>query len=121
MGVFEPKHRPDTVQHRIGSVLTHRFFGRGVAYGWDPLCAADEAWCMQNQIDQVLRKGRNQPFYNLLLSDGTSRYCSQENLQVDHKPSPVTHPMVDFYFDCFNGDSGSNQPNGPLTQRYPDG
>ena len=47
-----------------------------------------------NSIDTVLKHGRNQPFYNLLLDDQTNRYCSQENLRLDESPTDIGHPEV---------------------------
>ena len=35
-----------------------------------------EEWIAQMGVDNLLN-GRNQPFYNVLVSDGTERYASQ--------------------------------------------
>jgi hemimethylated DNA binding protein len=96
---FVPKERSDEVALCVGDIVQHKYFGRGVVYGWDQTCQAGEDWCRENQIDEVLKNGRTQPFYNLFLDDGTSRYCSQENVTLDLDPQPVSHPEVDLNMD----------------------
>ena len=89
-----------------------------------------------NSIDTVLKHGRNQPFYNLLLDDQTNRYCSQENLRLDESPTDIGHPEVACLFpEGLKGRrrlaSGScdekstewvmaYEPSPELASRYPD-
>lgn len=94
---YEPKLRPAGLKFCVGDILDHRLFGRAVVFGWDESCTADDDWCEQNEI-HLLRHGKEQPFYNVLMSDGTTRYCSQENMQLDPDPKEVTHPDVDQLF-----------------------
>ena len=77
-----PQQRPAGLAFAVGDVVEHRLFGRAVVVGWDPVCGASAEWIEQNGVDRVLRLGTRQPFYSLLLSDGTARYCSQENCSL---------------------------------------
>ena len=122
-GHFDPRYRPPcgSVQFAIGDVLQHKLFGRGVVYGWDEACAADDAWCEHNKIDERLEHGREQPFYMMLFADGTERYCSQENLSVDINAKPVPHEGLKLLFPAgFDAMSSQYAPSAELAARYPD-
>ncbi len=42
------------VQFKVGDVVRHRrYHYRGVIYGWDPECKAEEDWMQQMRIDQL--------------------------------------------------------------------
>ena len=42
------------VQFKVGDVIRHRrYHYRGVIYGWDPECKAEEEWMQQMRIDQL--------------------------------------------------------------------
>ena len=47
-----------------------------VIYGWDYTCEMTEAWIHQMGVNQ-LPLGPSQPFYNVLVNDGTNRYAAQ--------------------------------------------
>ena len=47
-----------------------------VIYGWDYTCEMTEDWIHQMGVNQ-LPLGPNQPFYNVLVNDGTNRYAAQ--------------------------------------------
>lgn len=55
---------------------TCRYDYRCVIYGWDHRCEMSDAWIQQMGVDN-LPHGRNQPFYNVLVEDGTNRYASE--------------------------------------------
>lgn len=44
-----------------------------VIRGWDPVCSLSKAWQDQMGV-QKLERGANQPFYHVLVEDGSSRY-----------------------------------------------
>ena len=66
-----------------------------------------------------LPKNDKQPFYNVLVSDGSNRYAAQENLEPLDLPEPVTHPQVGKYFSQFHPEKGyvGNQQS---KEAYPD-
>eukprot|EP00216_Chloropicon_sp_CCMP2111_P006955 CAMPEP_0198235402 /NCGR_PEP_ID=MMETSP1446-20131203/1294_1 /TAXON_ID=1461542 ORGANISM="Unidentified sp, Strain CCMP2111" /NCGR_SAMPLE_ID=MMETSP1446 /ASSEMBLY_ACC=CAM_ASM_001112 /LENGTH=987 /DNA_ID=CAMNT_0043916551 /DNA_START=93 /DNA_END=3056 /DNA_ORIENTATION=- len=84
------------VKYRIGEVMQHGRYGyRGVIYGWDPICRADEAWVKEMGVAQMSR-GRKQPFYRVLV-DCMDRfnqvtYVAEDNIAefsaADHKHTP---------------------------------
>lgn len=47
-----------------------------VIYGWDPKCTMSPEWISTMRVHQ-LSNGANQPFYNVLVQDGTCRYAAQ--------------------------------------------
>lgn len=47
-----------------------------VIYGWDPKCTMNQEWITTMGVN-LLPNGPNQPFYNVLVQDGTCRYAAQ--------------------------------------------
>ena len=47
-----------------------------VIYGWDPKCQASQEWIIQMGVDHLPKK-HLQPFYNVLVEDGSNRYAAQ--------------------------------------------
>jgi len=47
-----------------------------VIYGWDPKCTMSQEWISTMRVQQ-LSSGAQQPFYNVLVQDGTCRYAAQ--------------------------------------------
>lgn len=42
------------MQYKVGDVIRHkRYHYRGVIYGWDAECKAEEDWMLQMRIDQL--------------------------------------------------------------------
>uniref|UniRef100_A0A1I8H868 YccV-like domain-containing protein n=1 Tax=Macrostomum lignano TaxID=282301 RepID=A0A1I8H868_9PLAT len=89
--------------HPVGAVFRHRRFGyTGVVRGWDPTCLATEEWIRTMGVDRLPR-GRDQPFYRVLVEDGSERYVAEENIDLMqdspiHRFSAVTHPEVGKFF-----------------------
>lgn len=62
--------------------MRHRQFNYVcVIYGWDPLCAASEDWIQQMGVENLPLKSQ-QPFYNVLVEDGSTRYAAQGNIDI---------------------------------------
>ena len=59
-----------------------------------------------------------QPFYNVLVEDGSIRYAADENLEPI-KPRTVNHPSIGRYFKNFHSDIGY-EPNEELIKLYPE-
>lgn len=47
-----------------------------VIYDWDPVCLASLEWQAQMNVNRLSLKD-NQPFYNVLVEDGSHRYVAQ--------------------------------------------
>ncbi len=61
------KVRESGMEFYIGEVVVHkRYAYRGVIYGHDKVCEAEETWIQQMSVDD-LPKGRRQPFYNVIV------------------------------------------------------
>ncbi|MGH0143174.1 UNVERIFIED_CONTAM: hypothetical protein FKN15_077906 [Acipenser sinensis] len=71
-----------------------------VVYGWDAKCTMGLEWITTMRVHQ-LPNGPNQPFYNVLVPDGTSRYAAQDNLELHPSPLEISHPEVGRYFSEF--------------------
>jgi F-box protein 21 len=90
----EPKNA--AVEFSVGQIFRHRRRGYlAVIYGWDPYCRMQEHWITMNQVDR-LPKGRNQPFYNVLVEDESTRYVAQENV-VLLEPDEITEEHVNVF------------------------
>lgn len=56
--------------------LLHRYGYNCVIYGWDPTCMMGHEW-IRNMNVHSLPHGHHQPFYNVLVEDGSCRYAAQ--------------------------------------------
>ena len=72
-----------------------------VIYGWDSKCAASRDWIYQMGVYNLPNKDK-QPFYNVLVEDGTTRYAAQENLEPSTRPCSIRHPEIGKYFKEFS-------------------
>ncbi|XP_056130472.1 F-box only protein 21 isoform X2 [Lampris incognitus] len=90
------------VQYSVGLIMKHKRSGYNcVIYGWDPKCTMSQEWITTMRVPQ-LPNGDNQPFYNVLVQDGTCRYAAQENLEPHSAPLEIGHPEVGRYFSEFS-------------------
>ncbi|XP_058850317.1 F-box only protein 21-like isoform X1 [Acipenser ruthenus] len=101
----EVKRRSDKenreVQYSTGLIMRHKRSGYNcVVYGWDAKCTMGLEWITTMRVHQ-LPNGPNQPFYNVLVPDGTSRYAAQDNLELHPSPLEISHPEVGRYFSEF--------------------
>ncbi|KAG7318183.1 hypothetical protein KOW79_017938 [Hemibagrus wyckioides] len=95
-----PEH--SQVQYSVGLIMKHKRSGYNcVVYGWDPKCSMSPEWIATMRVHQ-LTHGANQPFYNVLVQDGTCRYAAQENLEPHSAPLEISHPEVGRYFSDFS-------------------
>lgn len=68
-------------------------------------------------VNKLPRKDK-QPFYNVLVEDGSIRYAADENLEAV-KPRRIPHPSVGRYFKHFHTDIGY-ELNDELAKQYPE-
>ncbi|XP_043825539.1 F-box only protein 21 [Dromiciops gliroides] len=112
----EEKHRD--VCYSIGLIMKHKRYGYNcVIYGWDPTCMMGHEW-IRNMNVHSLPHGHHQPFYNVLVEDGSCRYAAQENLEYNMEPQEISHPDVGRYFSEFTGTHYI--ANAELEIRYPE-
>lgn len=109
------------LERRVGDIVWHlRYHYRGVVFGWDEKCSANEEWISQMQVDRLPR-GRHQPFYHVLVDERTSAlsstYVAQENLTSAADTSAVQHEDIGLYFKGWL--RGSYVPNDYARFRYP--
>ncbi|XP_036383224.1 F-box only protein 21 [Megalops cyprinoides] len=106
------------VQYSVGLIMKHKRSGYNcVIYGWDPKCTMSQEWITTMRVHQ-LSNGANQPFYNVLVQDGTCRYAAQENLEPHSAPLEIGHPEVGRYFSEFS--DTHYLANEELQTRYPE-
>jgi len=107
---FEEAHPDETFRNElglyaVGMVMKHRrYHYHCVIYGWDEKCTAEKAWIQQMGV-LMLPKQDNQPFYNVLVADGSQRYAADESL-VPIKPVRISHIQVGKYFQQFDEQVG---------------
>uniref|UniRef100_A0A803W737 Calcineurin B homologous protein 3 n=1 Tax=Ficedula albicollis TaxID=59894 RepID=A0A803W737_FICAL len=65
--------------------MKHKRYGYNcVIYGWDPACMMGHEW-IRNMNVHSLPHGPHQPFYNVLVEDGSCRYAAQvTSEQIEH-------------------------------------
>uniref|UniRef100_A0A146P8D3 F-box protein 21 n=1 Tax=Fundulus heteroclitus TaxID=8078 RepID=A0A146P8D3_FUNHE len=106
------------VHYSVGLIMKHKRSGYNcVIYGWDPKCTMSQEWITTMRVNQ-LSSGSNQPFYNVLVQDGTCRYAAQENLEPHSAPLEIGHPEVGRYFSEFA--ETHYVANEELQTRYPE-
>ncbi|KAM4053309.1 F-box only protein 21 [Anomaloglossus baeobatrachus] len=102
----------------VGLLVRHKRYGyTGVIFGWDPVCMMPPDWIENLSVHQ-LPQGANQPFYSILLEDGSCSYVAQENLEPHPEPGPIQHPDISHYFSDFSGDHYVS--NKELQLQYPE-
>ena len=94
-----------------------RYNYRCVIYWWDSKCAASRDWIYQMGVYNLPNKDK-QPFYNVLVEDGSTRYAAQENLEPCAGPLEVRHPEIGKYFKEFA--DTHYKPNEQKAEEYPD-
>ncbi|XP_042855383.1 F-box only protein 21-like isoform X2 [Penaeus japonicus] len=115
---ISPNPRYREVAYAIGMVMQHkRYHYTCVIFGWDKECRMPSDWVQRMGVHNLLYKTK-QPFYNVLVYDGSHRYAAQENLEIATDPRPITHSDVGKYFKKFNGTHYI--PNTELEQEYPE-
>lgn len=65
-----------------------------------------------------LPKGEKQPFYKVLVDDGSTRYAAQENLAIEWKIQTIVHSEVGRYFTGYTG--RYYELNNEIRAEYPD-
>ncbi|XP_025898677.1 F-box only protein 21 [Nothoprocta perdicaria] len=118
----EVKHRAEEkhkeVCFSVGLIMKHKRYGYNcVIYGWDPTCMMGHEW-IRNMNVHSLPHGPHQPFYNVLVEDGSCRYAAQEKLEYISEPREIPHPDIGRYFSEFTGIH--YLPNTELEIRYPE-
>ncbi|XP_051888158.1 F-box only protein 21 isoform X2 [Pristis pectinata] len=112
----EEKHKK--IEFSVGLTMKHKRYGYDcVIYGWDPKCMMGLDW-MRTMGVHNLPHGPDQPFYNVLVQDGSCRYAAQENLIYNSSPMEIGHQEVGRYFSEFCGTH--YVANEELQIQYPD-
>ncbi|XP_074644009.1 F-box only protein 21-like [Tubulanus polymorphus] len=102
--VVVKKRKPRSkVEFSVGLIMRHKRYNYTcVIYGWDEKCESSREWIEQMGVYNLPNKDK-QPFYNVLVEDGSNRYAAQENLTHCPQPVEVTHPEIGKYFRKFTG------------------
>ena len=93
---------PQKAKFSIGEVVRHRLFEfRGIIYDVDFEFNNSEEW--YQSIPKDVRPRKDQPFYHILAENDEityEAYVSEQNLVLDDRNEPVSHPLVK---EIFNG------------------
>merc|ERR1712129_178991 len=89
-----------------------------VRYRVGQACTASSAWITHMGVDKLEQQDK-QPFYNVLVGDGSQRYAAQENLSPLARTCAVPHVDVGRYFTALHPAAGYS-PNAELAADYPD-
>ena len=91
---------PQKAKFSIGEVVRHRLFEfRGIIYDVDFEFNNSEEW--YQSIPKDVRPRKDQPFYHILAENDEityEAYVSEQNLVLDDRSEPVSHPLVNERF-----------------------
>lgn len=69
--------RSPKLKYAVGMVMRHLTLNyKCVIYDWDPVCLASVEWQQQMNVTKLALRDE-QPFYNVLVEDGSHRYVAQ--------------------------------------------
>jgi heat shock protein HspQ len=90
-----------TPRFQPGQLVRHVRYGyRGVVVEVDSFCKAPDTWYLANRT----QPDRNQPWYHVLVHGGGNvTYAAQASLSDDASAEPIEHPLIDAFFDGFDG------------------
>lgn len=118
--VLSARHGDAMGFYGVGMVMRHkRYDYECVIYGWNECCAQSQMWIHQMGVHK-LPHAEKQPFYRVLVSDGSERYAAEESLEpipFDGVPR-IDHDMVGRFFCSFDG--SRYLPNEELATIYPE-
>jgi len=103
----------------VGTIIKHRRYDySGAIFGWTNECREGEDWIAKNGVE-TLPRGRKQPFYHVLVEDGTVRYVAEENIRPV-KPKNVRSliGLAGKYFKRFDPEEGKFVSN--MHVEFPD-
>jgi len=104
--------RNHNAKYQIGQIVKHKHYPfRGVVFDVDAQFSNSDQWW--ESIPEDIRPHKDQPFYHLLAENAQNTYVayvSEQNLEPDYDPEPVSHPQVAELFD--------NMKDGVYHQRY---
>lgn len=86
----------------IGDLIHHKLFDyRGVIIDVDPQFQGSQQWYEQMALS---RPPKDQPWYHVLVHQAQHQtYVAERNLEADESGGAIIHPLVDRYFETFNG------------------
>ncbi len=95
-----------TCKYSVGQIIHHlRFDYRGVIVDVDATFQGTEEWYLEMAKS---KPPQDKPWYHVLVDQSlTMTYVAERNLEEDPSPKPITHPLVDQYFNRF--EKGSYQ------------
>lgn len=71
------KRRPRGLKFAVGQVMRHKLYNyAGVITAWTERCEASAEWQKNMNIDRLQRRNK-QPFYYVVVDDGTNRYVAE--------------------------------------------
>lgn len=117
---IKPKRRSDfpEVEFSVGLIMRHKRYNYlCVVTGWDRKCMASLEWIQRMGVD-LLDKKDQQPFYNVLVNDGSNRYAAQESLEMANSGEVINHMDVGRYFQKYC--DKYYLPNKQSQEEYPD-
>ena len=81
-----------------------------------------QTWIVHMGVHKLVR-AQHQPFYKVLVEDGSERYAAEENLEPmarGQEDLRVPHEAVGRFFRAFDEDNGCYVPNEELEGVYPE-
>lgn len=85
-------------KYEPGQIIHHKRFGyRGVILAVDETFQGTERWYQEVARS---RPPRDRPWYHVLVHGSEAEtYVAERNLELDDSSAPITHPLVEVFFD----------------------
>ena len=102
--VIELFPRPTGPFFRAGQIVRHKQHDfRGVIVDVHPVFDGCDDWYEEAA---TTRPPKNKPWYHVLVDDSVhTAYAAESELLIDEQPHRITHPLIEFYFESFDGES----------------
>ncbi len=87
-----------TAKYQVGEIIHHKLFDyRGVIVDADATFAGTEVWY---ETMARSRPPKDEPWYHVLVHGAEhSTYVAERNLEGDRTGEPISHPVLDRFFD----------------------
>eukprot|EP00127_Corallochytrium_limacisporum_P004732 Clim_evm86s172 gene=Clim_evmTU86s172 len=94
----DPGSAHEYVKFCVGMVMKHRRYNyKCVIRSWDPGCQQSNEWIFRMGV-RSLERGTEQPFYHVLVEDGSMRYAAEDNLEICETFEDIPHKDIGRYF-----------------------
>ncbi|XP_017882457.1 F-box only protein 21-like [Ceratina calcarata] len=116
-----PNKRFPSIKYAVGLIMKHKIHGYlCVITGWSACCedSSLEMEMVYEGDEDDLNEHEEQPFYNILVNNGSYYYATQDNLMLAANPEWIKNHAIGRFFEKYN--DTHYLPNEETRRRYPE-